>query len=99
LTHYRADGSIVYIMTDTRVVHILREECDIYIGRGSPWGNPFKIGRDGDRPTVIEKYYEYIIKQPKLMKRLPELKGKVLGCHCKPQLCHGDVLKILIEAL
>ena len=86
-------------MSDTKVVHILREEFDIYIGRGSPWGNPYKIGPDGDRNTVIEKYYEYIITQPKLMKRLPELKGKALGCHCKPKLCHGDVLVILCDAL
>ena len=28
----------------------------IYIGRGSAWGNPFVIGRDGDRAEVIEKY-------------------------------------------
>ena len=28
----------------------------IYIGRGSKWGNPFRIGPDGDRATVISKY-------------------------------------------
>ena len=26
-----------------------------YIGRGSKWGNPFRIGPDGDRATVIAK--------------------------------------------
>jgi hypothetical protein len=36
----------------TRVVHCKRERYDVYIerGRGSRWGNPFVIGRDGDRP-------------------------------------------------
>lgn len=28
----------------------------VYIGRGSKWGNPFRIGRDGDRAAVIAKY-------------------------------------------
>ena len=28
----------------------------VYIGRGSPWGNPFVIGKDGDRDTVCDKY-------------------------------------------
>ena len=27
-----------------------------YIGRPSPLGNPFKIGPDGDRDAVIERY-------------------------------------------
>ena len=26
------------------------------IGPGSKWGNPFRIGRDGDRAAVIAKY-------------------------------------------
>ena len=32
-----------------------------------------------------------------LMKALPELQGKTLGCWCKPKACHGDVLVRLIE--
>ena len=28
----------------------------VYIGRGSKWDNPFRIGRDGERATVIAKY-------------------------------------------
>ena len=28
----------------------------VYIGRGSKWGNPFRIGPDGDRAAVIAKY-------------------------------------------
>jgi hypothetical protein len=31
--------------------------------------------------------------------RLHELKGKKLGCWCKPQACHGDILTKLIELL
>ena len=39
-----------------RIVHCKKSPYDIYIGRPSRWGNPYKIGPDGDRDTVIEKY-------------------------------------------
>ena len=56
-------------------------------------GNPFVIGKDGDRSGVIEKYRQLIMKQPGLLKQLKELKGKRLGCWCAPDNpCHGDVL-------
>jgi len=28
----------------------------VYCGRGSPYGNPFVIGRDGDRDQVCERF-------------------------------------------
>lgn len=77
------------------VVHCKKEHYDVYIGRPSKWGNPFAIGKDGTRKEVIEKYRQYILSNEKLMKDLPELEGKVLGCWCKPKACHGDVLKEL----
>lgn len=80
----------------TKVVNY-KEKYDIYIGRPSKWGNPFTIGKDGTREEVIEKYRKYILKNKKLLKSLPELKGKVLGCFCKPRACHGDVLVELLE--
>jgi hypothetical protein len=84
-------------MKKTRIVHCKREEYDIYIGRPSKWGNPFQIGRDGNRQEVIRKYREYILSNDELLKDLHELKGKTLGCWCKPSACHGDVLVDLIE--
>lgn len=88
-----------------------------YIGRpirnkrGSPLHNPFKIGPDGDRDAVIEKYELYL--QEKIEKKdqnyLEELlrlhkKGKqegiiILGCFCRPEKrCHGDVIKKFLES-
>ena len=32
----------------------------IYIGRGSKWGNPVRIGADGDRATVIAKHARWL---------------------------------------
>ena len=64
---------------------------EVYIGRGSKWGNPFVIGRDGNREVVIEKYREYIM-GTELPEQVNELSGKTLVCYCKPHSCHGDVL-------
>lgn len=76
-----------------RVVHCKKEPYDVYIGRGSPWGNPFVIGKDGDRETVIRKFVIYLSGKPALLLRIQaELKGKVLGCWCAPLECHGDIL-------
>jgi len=89
-----------------RVVHCKREEYDVYIGRPSKWGNPFTHIKDkktkaefvvDTREEAIAKYREWIQTQPQLLSSLGELKGKVLGCWCKPQACHGDVLLELIE--
>ena len=65
----------------------------VYVGRGSPFGNPFVIGRDGDRDEVCEKFERAIRNNPPLMDRVRrELKGKNLVCFCKPERCHGDTL-------
>lgn len=81
----------------TKVVHCKRESYDVYIGRPSKWGNPFKSGRDGTLDEVIEKYKEHVMSTAYLMGSLHELKGKTLGCWCKPKRCHGDVLVELVE--
>jgi len=84
--------------TTTRIVHCTKEPFDIYIGRPSKWGNTFKIGKDGSREHVIQKYRDWILANPNLMAQLPlELKGKTLGCWCKPNACHGDVLAELAD--
>jgi len=83
----------------TTVVDCRRETYDVYIGRPGKWGNPFIIGRDGDRAAVICMYRHWIVQQPHLLAALHELHGKRLGCWCHPQPCHGDVLAELADAL
>lgn len=82
-----------------KVVHCKKEPYDVYIGRPSKWGNPFSHRDDtlakfkvSSHEEAIKAYRDWIIQQPHLMKDLNELKGKVLGCWCKPYSCHGDVL-------
>lgn len=81
----------------TKVVHCKKHPYDVYIGRPSEWGNPFVIGRDGDRTAVISKYEAWIKQQPHLMQRVKSLRGKTLGCWCRPHACHGDVLARLAD--
>ncbi len=64
----------------------------IYIGRGSPWGNPFRIGRDGDRDQVVAAHAVWLAGQHDQLRRLGELRGKDLACFCAPAACHGDLL-------
>ncbi len=87
----------------TKVVNIDKgEKHDVYIGRGSPWGNPYAIGFEGDdREDVIRKYkYDFDRGYLKSSKAdALKLKGKVLGCHCKPAACHGDVIAEYLNSL
>ena len=65
----------------------------VYVGRPSIWGNPFVLGRDGDRKEVIRKYIAWLNTQPALKQRARrELAGKNLICWCAPLACHADVL-------
>ena len=66
-----------------KVVHCRHGKFDVYIGRpmpdfpdGSPFANPFKIGRDGTRAEVLAKYEQYLRNSPELMDRILELDGK-----------------------
>ncbi|MDJ0276274.1 DUF4326 domain-containing protein [Sphingomonas sp. 2R-10] len=70
----------------------------VYIGRGSKWGNPFVIGRDGNRAEVIAKYGRWLRTQHQLLRALDELRGRDLVCFCAPLACHGDLLRWLANA-
>jgi hypothetical protein len=99
----------------TTVVDVMSQPHNVYIGRAlaqrfrgiilhNPyhgfWGNPFKIGVDGDRQQVVELYERWLLHDPAAhehRRRLPELHGRILGCHCHPKPCHGDVLAKLAD--
>ena len=77
----------------TTVVNKRMAPFDVYIGRPSPWGNPFAIGPDGDRNQVCDKF-EALHRGDEAFKRRvrEQLRGRRLGCFCKPLRCHGDCL-------
>jgi hypothetical protein len=85
-----------------KVIHIkdkTNSMDEVYIGRGSKWGNPFVIGKHGNRDEVIALYEERLLQNNELMDDLVELVDKTLVCFCKPKACHGDVLKSLVDRL
>lgn len=69
----------------------------------SKFANPFKVDKDGTRDEVIAKYEQYLLellkKDTTLIDELKSMKGKNLGCWCKPEACHGDVLARIIDSL
>lgn len=90
----------------TKVVNIDKgEPYDIYIGRGSGWGNPYAIGFDGDRNEVLQKFqYDFECgflpgDRANKVKISKVLTGKRLGCHCKPNPCHGDIFAEYLNSL
>lgn len=73
----------------------------VLVDRTTPFGNPFRIGRDGGRREVIDKYERWIFQpeQKNLRKRMIlELRGKDLICWCAPQECHADIILKIANA-
>lgn len=76
------------------------QEYDVFVGRPSKFGNPFIIGRDGNRFEVIAKFEQYLRNHPDLNNLLDELNNKRIACWCDVNMekCHGDVfIKLLNE--
>ncbi|TAL65724.1 MAG: DUF4326 domain-containing protein [Burkholderiaceae bacterium] len=68
----------------------------VYVGRPTKFGNPFVIGRDGNRDEVVRRFEEWIDTQPNLIDAArSELRGKNLVCWCAPLACHADVLLMI----
>jgi len=85
----------------TKAVNLRDSDYDVNIGRAGRgqdgyFGNPFTLSAGESRWATIERYRKYFYKRletdPEFKRRVHELKGKRLGCFCKPQPCHGDVI-------
>lgn len=69
-------------------------------------GNPFflkDVNNDEERDHVCNLYEEYfydrIAKDENFRAGILSLKGKVLGCFCKPKRCHGDTIVKWLESI
>ena len=86
-------------MSFTRVVNRHHEKYDVYVGRGTPWGN--YVGEGFPRMEAIEKYRVYFLNRvktdPEFRRITEELRGKVIACSCKPQACHSDVIAAWLD--
>lgn len=83
----------------TTVINLYKtRDYDVYIGRAGKgqdgyFGNPYKAGTRAENIKMFKAYFLAKLKtDPMFRKRVLELKGKTLGCFCKPQACHGDVI-------
>lgn len=69
----------------------------VNIARPSPWGNPYHMKTESDRPRVIEQFRAYAVER---LQREPEwlepLRGRSLVCWCSPKPCHGQVIMELL---
>lgn len=88
-------------MIQTTVVNLTKAPYDVYIGRAGKgqdgyFGNPFILKHLEPRGATLIRYKRWfddkIANDPEFKKRVLELKGKVLGCFCKPHPCHGDII-------
>ncbi len=80
----------------TTVVNLRIDRYDVYIGRGSLFGNPIPLRYKQQRGSTLTKFQEYFYKRLTLdqnfKSEVQKLKGLRLGCFCKPQPCHGDII-------
>lgn len=79
----------------------------VKVCRPGYFGNPFKVGRDGDAATCVLKFAAALVSGK--LKNFPfykrrnvgwkvYLRGKNLACWCKPgQPCHADVLLEIVN--
>lgn len=88
--------------------HLPSDDVDVYIGRGSPLGNPLPIGVDVDREQAL-LFYEHHLTS-KIRDKDEAVRGELnriwkaakvgnvnLVCYCAPRRCHGEFIKKLIE--
>lgn len=68
----------------------------VYIGRGTPLGNPYRVDEHGD--AALELYRKWLweklrAKDPAVTRALREITvSHHLVCSCKPRPCHGDIV-------
>lgn len=82
----------------TTVVNLRDAHYDVYIGRAGKgedgtFGNPYWARSREENIADFKRYFEERLKDdPTFKARVEKLRGKVLGCFCKPLACHGDVI-------
>ncbi|BDU00991.1 MULTISPECIES: DUF4326 domain-containing protein [Nocardia] len=92
---------VVSIRAEAGHTHLIdwarRHNLFVRIDRASDWGNPYIIGRHGNRDDVITAHAHHIPRRVDLLTRLRRgaLAGHVLGCWSAPKPCHGHTLSAL----
>jgi len=86
-------------VTNSNVMNHAQKKGAFYVGRGSPWGNPYRVGSDFSRDEAVAMFLHDLMTMPAdkrvawLMPIAAALRdGKTLRCFCAPRLCHAMVL-------
>lgn len=91
----------------TKVVNIDNgDRFDVYIGR-HPRQWEFEVfscpenirAKQIGREEMLRRYREYVAANPDIVLACAEIKGLTLGCYCKPEPCHGDILAEIADAM
>lgn len=93
---------------------VLSQKNFVYIGRHNQefynapfdnngyFGNPFKIAGSLTREESLRLFAMYfrtlLERDSDFKKAVLKLRGKVLGCFCKPLDCHGDIIAEYLDA-
>jgi hypothetical protein len=74
------------------------EDRFVRIDRKTDWGNPFEIPEDGERAEVVSKFAKFYLPHKNgLLCEITNLSGKVLGCWCHPEECHGHAIAEVVN--
>jgi hypothetical protein len=90
------DGSMPERVRLERRLGWRKPEGAVVVARPSRWGNPFRIGTDGDRARCVAQFRAALLKgrlsfSPGEVRR--ELAGRDLACWCPLDgPCHAEVL-------
>jgi hypothetical protein len=80
-------------------------------GEDGTFGNPIIVGEmcevckerhysPGETIPCFKRYFLMrIMADPTFRARVEKLRGKKLGCFCKPRACHGDVIVEYLEGM
>lgn len=95
----------IIVSSIAEVVNLKNNSYDVYIGRVNGivtdppnkgcFGNPFTVKEYGRRESIerfVVYFYDRIEEDSKFKDAVLTLRGKKLGCYCRPLECHGDVI-------
>lgn len=88
-------------MKETVVVNLRQLPYDFRIDRETIFGNPFPVwkwGREGCLRKFEAYFWSRIERDLAWRHEVLKMRGGVLGCHCKPLSCHGDIYADYLNA-
>ena len=102
LREWMQDENNAYVGRNGRIFITENGEKTIYHYPKSKWHNPYRADKTNTLDDVLDLYSQHldnVLQDEENMKEFLLLKGKVLGCWCKPNKCHGDIIAAKLNSL